>query len=120
MGQILIVEDDRINSMVLQRFIEPEHSHDSAYSGQQALEYLERRKYDVILMDINLGDPALDGSEVLRRCRESDVNRHTPIIAVTAYAMVGDREKFLAGGFNDYITKPVDRDHLKQLIVKHL
>ncbi|MBU45135.1 MAG: two-component system response regulator [Spirochaetaceae bacterium] len=114
MHQILIVEDDRINSLVLQRFLDSDYSFDVAYSGHQALEYLERKKYDLVLMDINLGDPSLDGVEVLRRYQKTAKNQNTPSIAVTAYAMMGDREKLLAHGFLEYLTKPVDREVLRQ------
>ena len=94
MHQILIVEDDRINSLVLQRFLDSDYSFDVAYSGHQALEYLERKKYDLVLMDINLGDPSLDGVEVLRRYQKTAKNQNTPSIAVTAYAMMGDYLEF--------------------------
>lgn len=114
MPQILIVEDDRINSLVLQKFLEPDYSYDAAFTASQALEYLQNKKYDLVLMDINLGDPFLDGVQVLREYQKLDLNRHTPSIAVTAYAMVGDREKMLDHGFHDYLTKPVDRDLLRQ------
>ncbi|MCB1171333.1 MAG: response regulator [Leptospiraceae bacterium] len=112
MPRVLIVEDDRINSLVLQKFLQAGFTYDAAYSGHQALEYLGRKKYDLVLMDINLGDPAMDGVQVLKEYQKLAPNQKTPSIAVTAYAMVGDRERLLDQGFHDYLTKPVDRELL--------
>jgi CheY-like chemotaxis protein len=71
----------------------------------EAVEGLPDNVPDVILLDISL--PEMDGTEVLTWIREQDSLKHLPVIALTAHAMSGDRDKFLAAGFNDYVTKPI-------------
>jgi CheY-like chemotaxis protein len=84
-----------------------------AEDGAQALEILAREKYDLVLMDIQM--PVLDGVEATRRIRDGraeNVDPNIPVLAMTAYAMKGDREKFLAAGMDDYVSKPVDMKKL--------
>ena len=110
---ILVVEDYKINQILIMRMLkERGHIADSADNGLEALKLYEKKVYDVILMDIQM--PVLDGIETTRRIRELEEGskRHTPIIAVTAYALEGDRERFLYLGMDDYIPKPIDMMHL--------
>jgi CheY-like chemotaxis protein len=74
-------------------------------NGPDALEGLARALPDLVLLDISL--PGMDGNEILAEIRRDGRMRHLPIIALTAHAMAGDRERFLDAGFNDYITKPI-------------
>ncbi len=85
--------------------------------GQQALETLRMQPFDLLLMDIQM--PVMDGVEATRRIRNGEAGADRvdiPIVALTAYAMVGDREKFLAAGMNGYLSKPVDYYGLQRVI----
>jgi two-component system, sensor histidine kinase and response regulator len=86
-------------------------------NGDQAFKSVQRQAYDAVLMDCHM--PEVDGFEATRRIRhwEQDTGNHVPIIAVTALAMHGDRERCLAAGMDDYITKPIDRELLHQKLV---
>ena len=74
-------------------------------NGVDALAGLTAHLPDLVLLDISL--PGMDGNEILARIRADERLRRLPVIALTAHAMAGDREKYLAAGFNDYITKPI-------------
>lgn len=115
---ILLIEDDKVNQMVVTRMLkEKGYLVHIANDGVEALEILERKKYDLILMDIQM--PKMDGLETTRRIREKEgQERHTPIIALTAYALKGDRERFLSNGMDEYIPKPIDKEELFHVINK--
>jgi len=85
-------------------------------NGHEVLEELEQSRYDLVLMDIQM--PVMDGMEAARRIRKIDAN--IPIIALTAYAMKGDRKKFLSRGMNDYIAKPIEKKLLFKIIDKYM
>ncbi len=89
-----------------------------ATNGQEGLEIAERERPDLILMDLSL--PVMDGWEATRRLKANDDLRSIPVIALTAHAMVGDKEKALAAGCNDYLVKPLDEDELMAGIAKYL
>ena len=114
--RVLVVEDDKVNLMVLAlMFKEKGHFVESATNGLEALLLHEKNQYDVIFMDIQM--PIMDGIEATAKIREREGNRrHTPIIALTAYALVGDREKFLSYGLDEYIPKPIKMGELMQLL----
>lgn len=108
---ILLVEDDLVNQAVISRIIrESGHNILVANNGIEALEILEGETMDLILMDIQM--PKMDGLEATRRIREkeAETGTYTPIVAITAYALEGDRDKFLAGGMDGYISKPIQID----------
>lgn len=114
---ILVVEDDRTNQMVIRSMLKKRaHNIDIANNGREALEMLIERKYDVILMDIQM--PEMDGIDTTLKIREKEKNTniHIPIIALTAYAIQGDKEKFLSAGMDNYISKPVKVDELYNII----
>jgi signal transduction histidine kinase len=103
--RILLAEDDMISRIVvLDMLRQLGHQADSANNGIEALQALDRRAYDVVLMDVQM--PGLDGLEVTRRIRSASGDQ-THIIALTAHALSGDRERCLAAGMNDYLSKPV-------------
>ena len=114
--KILIVEDDKVNLMVLSLMLkEKGHFVVSATNGFEALLLHEKNHYDVIFMDIQM--PIMDGIEATVKIREREGKmRHTPIIALTAYALVGDREKFLSYGMDEYIPKPIKMGELFHLL----
>lgn len=108
---ILLVEDDPINRHVTQKMInEIGHQVDTAESGVKALALWKQKKYDLILMDIHMSE--MDGIEVTKRIRESEIGERTPIVAYTAYALAGDKERFLAAGMDEYLSKPIQMTEL--------
>jgi PAS domain S-box-containing protein len=107
--RILVAEDNSVNQFMILRLLEKlGHSAACAQDGQEALEMLRRERFDCVLMDIQM--PGLDGTEVTRLIRGRalpGVDAHIPVIALTAYALSGDRERFLGMGMNGYLSKPV-------------
>jgi CheY-like chemotaxis protein len=87
---------------------------ESAEDGEKALEVLRRNSFDIIFMDIQM--PVMDGIETTKRIRSMNDKGGVPIIALTACAMAGDREKFLAAGMDDYLSKPVGMDDLERVL----
>jgi PAS domain S-box-containing protein len=113
-GRILVVEDNAVNQMVAVRLLEKlGYSADIAANGIEALSAVQRIAYDLLLMDCQM--PEMDGFEATMRLRQNEIGRRTriPIIAMTANAMMGDRETCLAAGMDDYIAKPVRIEELK-------
>jgi CheY-like chemotaxis protein len=113
----LIVDDDMRNIFAMTSFLERyEVDIQSAENGRDALSILENNggAFDVILMDIMM--PDMDGYETMRRIRAMEKYRDLPILALTAKAMKGDREKCIEAGASDYIAKPVDTEHLLSIL----
>jgi CheY-like chemotaxis protein len=102
---IAVVEDNADNRLLLSAILRDRYSIVEYENGPDALEGLARSLPDLVLLDISL--PGMDGNEILSEIRRDGRMRHLPIIALTAHAMAGDRERFLDAGFNDYITKPI-------------
>ena len=115
--EILIAEDSAVNQIVARRAVERLGCRvDVVADGVEALDALSSRRYDVVLMDCQM--PIMDGyvaTETLRQ-REGG-RRRTPVIAMTAHAMTGDRERCLAAGMDDYVAKPMRRDDLIAALV---
>lgn len=103
--RIAIVEDNADNRLLLTALLEEDHDLDEYVDGPAALAGLLGGIPDLILLDISL--PGMEGPEVLRRVRSEPRLSRIPVIALTAHAMAGDREKYLALGFDAYITKPI-------------
>jgi len=119
--RILLVEDNPVNLMVAQRLLQVLGAEcDTAGNGQVALEKLDQAQYDLVLMDCQM--PVLDGYSATRRWRELEqsrkATRRMPIVAMTANAMAGDRQKCLDAGMDDYLAKPVTRVELEQCIAR--
>lgn len=113
--KILLTEDDKVNQLVISRMLnECGYGVDIAENGYEAVEMAGQNKYDIILMDIQM--PEMDGIEATRRIRK--INKDTPVLAITAYALHGDREKFLAQGMDGYISKPIKVEKLVEEIEK--
>jgi len=118
-AHILLVEDDPINQMLIKRQLELWGlTVDIAQQGEEALRMHAEKKYQLILMDIHL--PVMDGLTATGIIREREQGHQTPIIAVTAAALLGDRERILACGLDDYIAKPIDMNELYNILAKHL
>jgi CheY-like chemotaxis protein len=118
--KILIVEDENLNQIVIKQMIitlYPNFEVDIVNNGIEALETLSSNAYDLILSDIDM--PEMNGNEFLTKVRE-ELKLKTPIIAVTAYAITGDRERLLLYGFDNYIPKPIEMDNLKNTIDNYL
>jgi PAS domain S-box-containing protein len=119
--RILMAEDDHSNQVVICKMLEKSgHAVTLAENGLKALELLRYGEFDMVLMDIQM--PVMGGLEATKAIRNApDLSacRDIPIIALTAYAMAGDREKFLASGMDDYLAKPVSLKSLQQIIEKH-
>jgi len=115
MYKILIVEDNADNLAVLEAFLEDDYELIDAVNGREGLAMAKLQKPDLILLDISL--PEMDGTEVLLQIRKIKEIKETPIIALTAHAMVGDKERYLSLGFNAYVSKPIiDDEELINLI----
>jgi two-component system, cell cycle response regulator DivK len=107
MAKILLVEDNELNRDMLSRRLERKGFQVvAAADGQQGIDLAMREDPDLILMDMDL--PIIDGWEATRRVKAGANTRAIPVIALTAHAMVGDRDKALAAGCDDYDTKPID------------
>jgi len=116
--RILVAEDNEINqSLVKHLFKSWGLDYDLAKNGREALEKLQKQKYSLILMDIQM--PEMDGYTATRKIRET-LELTTPIIAMTAHALAGEREKCLSYGMNDYISKPIREVLLHKLITQYI
>ncbi len=116
---ILIVEDDQVTIIFIQRILKDKYNMDTAMNAMEALDHVEKKQYDLILMDINLGR-SRNGIYTTKEIRKMDNYKNTPIIAMTAYAMKGDKEGFLASGCSYYISKPFESDELIALMEEAL
>ncbi len=114
--KILIVEDDLATLILTKRYLQEICEVDSVSSGDKAIELVNNNTYPLIVMDINLGK-GMSGLDITKEIRQMDKYKDTPIIAMTAFAMKGDREEFLNGGCSHYMSKPYDRDEFIELIV---
>jgi two-component system, cell cycle response regulator DivK len=116
--RVLVVEDNEKNmKLVRDILLAIGYSPLEASSGEQALALAAENAPALVLMDIQL--PDLDGSEALRRLRSDERTAAIPVLALTAQAMQGDRERFLAAGFDGYLSKPVDVDELIETVRRY-
>ena len=110
---VLVAEDNPVNRLLVTRLVERlDHRATLVGNGREAIEALQASAFDVVLMDCQM--PEMDGFEATRRIRQSEAGQRTrtPIIALTAHAMKGDRERCLEAGIDDYLAKPIDREEL--------
>jgi len=115
--RVLLAEDHPVNQQLAMKLLERRGHHVVlAQNGRQALERLEREPFDVVVMDVQM--PVMDGLEAAStlRKRESAASRHTPVIALTAHTMKGDRERCLAAGMDAFITKPINAAEFIQVV----
>ena len=107
MSKVLVVEDNEMNMQLVEYLLE-EGGFEivKATSGEEALRLTTSEKPDLVLMDIHL--PGMDGLSVVRQMKQNDNTRSIPVLALTAHAMRGDRDRFLEAGCDGYISKPID------------
>ena len=118
-AKIAVVEDNPDNRLLVQALLEGTYDLSEYETGVDAVNGLADDPPDLVLLDISL--PEMDGTEVLAWIRRQPQFAQLPVIALTAHAMAGDREKYLAAGFNDYVTKPIlDEDVLIEAIERCL
>ncbi len=119
MAKILLVEDNEMNrDMLSRRLARRDHEVLIAVDGQEGVDRATAEKPDIILMDMSL--PVIDGWEATRRLKADEATRGIPVIALTAHAMAGDREKTMEAGCDDYDTKPIDLPRLLEKIATQL
>lgn len=117
--KILLVEDNAVNRRLAEFLLRSNgYQVREATTAQEAFEVLKTERPDLILMDVQL--PGMDGLEATKRLKENPATRDIPVVAVTSYAMKGDREKALAAGCAGYITKPIDKKTFAQEVATHL
>ncbi len=110
--RILLVEDDPTHAFIIRKFIGQEFHLDHANNGQTAIELLMQQPYALILMDIDLGQNNLTGTEVLQKIRDKQEFRNIQAIATTAFDSPDARERLLSGGFNLHMAKPITKQVL--------
>ena len=119
MRTIAYVEENPDNRLLVEAILGERYRFLEYEGGPEALAAFRIEPPDLVLLDISM--PGMDGTEVLRRMRQEPALVRVPVVALTAHAMAGDREKYLAQGFDDYVTKPiVDERILIETIERHL
>jgi CheY-like chemotaxis protein len=116
--QVLVVEDNEKNMKLVRDVLRATgYTTLEATTGEDAVELAQAREPALVLMDVQL--PGIDGLEALRRLRQDELTASIPVLAVTAQAMSGDRERFLEAGFDGYLSKPIDIAELIQVVQEH-
>ena len=119
-GDRILIVDDNPTNQKLAAYLMAKHGYDvaTATDAETALAAIEEARPRLILMDLQL--PGIDGLELTRRLKSNAETRGIIVVAVTAYAMKGDRDRALAAGCDDYVTKPIDTRALPALVARHL
>lgn len=120
-AEVLVVDDTKLNLVVFRELLKKTLVNiDEASSGMECIELIQKKKYDVVFLDYRM--PIMDGIETLKKIKalEENPNKDTPIIALTANAISGARERFLKEGFDNYITKPVVGERLEEILLLYL
>lgn len=116
----ILIAEDHADSLELMRYLLQAHGYEvlTAEDGERALATVRRELPDLVLCDLRM--PRLNGYEVAQQIKRDENLRHIPLIAVTAFSMLGDREKVLVAGFDGYFSKPIDVDTFVPLLERHL
>jgi CheY-like chemotaxis protein len=112
---VMVVEDNRLNSELVRMFLKDFCAMDFARTGEEAVEMARVKKFDAIIMDINLG-PGMDGIQATKIIRTFDGFQNIPIMAVTGYAMESDKEMILQAGCSHFIAKPIEKNQFTELV----
>ncbi len=119
MKKVLVIEDNETNIYLMRTIVEKlGHQVIEARDGIEGVELAISKEPDLILMDIQM--PKTNGIDAMKEIKKTDGLKHIPIIAYTAFAMKGDREKLILDGFDDYLEKPVTISNLVKLVDRHL
>jgi|SRR5579884_2060067 len=105
MNKVAVIDDNADNRLIIRTILEDQYQIEEFATGSEAIQAFRKSRPDIVILDISL--PEMDGTEVLRLIRSDARLRDLPVIALTAHAMVGDREKYLNVGFDDYVAKPI-------------
>jgi CheY-like chemotaxis protein len=117
--RILIIEDNIESQLILKVYLRELYSVDIAEDAESGLGYIKANQYDLILLDINLPGK-LNGEDVLKEVRSDSILKKLPVVVITAYALKGDKERFINQGASDYLSKPVEKQILRDTISKYL
>ena len=115
--RVLVIDDNNINIKIFKALMKNSNMViDEGYSGMECLKMLEENKYDFVFLDHMM--PVMDGVETIRKHKANteSINKDTPIIVLTANAIVGAREEYMKEGFSDYLTKPIQIEKLNRII----
>jgi signal transduction histidine kinase/ActR/RegA family two-component response regulator len=118
--EVLVAEDNAVNQLVMKRLLHKRgHRVTIVCDGRSAVDAVSRKRFDVVFMDVQM--PVLDGLQAAREIRQAEARtrRHVPIVALTAHAMQGDKQRCLDAGMDGYLTKPIDPDELDRLLGIH-
>ncbi len=115
--KILIIEDNIESQLIYKVYLRSNYSVEFSETGEAGLELIKKNQYDLLLLDINLPGK-LSGENVLNIVRKELLLTDFPIIVITAYALKGDKERFIEQGANDYLAKPVDKQVLLNAVAK--
>lgn len=113
--EVLVVEDNRETQLLLRHLLATRFSVTVATNADSALDQIRTNSYMLILMDINLGDEQ-DGVDIFKELRTIDRYESVPVIALTAYALPGDKERFVKTGFDGYLSKPFTKEQLMEAV----
>lgn len=108
--KVLIVEDNKINALVLSKSVQSLCDSKHVINDKEAFKAVNDEEFDLIFMDINLGSNSLDGEEIMKQIKAMPKHANMKILAVTSYAMPGDRQRFLDAGFDAYFPKPINKE----------
>jgi CheY-like chemotaxis protein len=114
---ILVVEDNPLDTLIVRTLLQPYFNLETVSDGYDALKIIEKIKFDIVLMDINLGEDTMDGISLMKKIKKSEKHKNIKIIAVTAYSE--NTELYLHKGFDEVYTKPVIKEDIFDYINKH-
>ena len=117
--RVLVVEDNVFTRLLVERLLRDSYSVTTVASADEAFALATEKSFDVVLMDINLGDD-IDGVDIMRQLKRDATSANVPMVALTAYAMPEDRDRFLEAGFDHYLSKPFTKEDLRKTIVEAL
>ena len=107
MKSILIVEDEAISAILLRKLLEKDFDVDVAQNANECIAYGEAKVYNICILDINLGKGSKDGKELLAHFKSNPKYNKSKFLAITAYALPGDKDKYVQMGFDQYFSKPI-------------